>query len=430
MANGIRRVAVLGANGTMGALSGGLFAQAGARVWFVARSRDKAQAGIEKAVAQARAEELAARLEPATYDELPRILPDCDWVFEALGEDADLKRQHYEVVDRHRRGDCIVSTVSSGLSIAGLAAGRSLSFRQHFLGTHFYNPPGKLPACERIAQPETAPAVMQFADEWLRERLRRVVVPTRDVPAFAGNRIGFQFLNLAARLAEDRGVTTIDTLLGSYTGRAMPPLRTIDLVGLDVHRAIVENVQRNAPQDCAACFAMPDYMKVMIAHGQLGSKARDLGGFYGPKQNGTRPAWNPHRGVHEAQSPPQPAFVDEVKALLRDGLEREAMTALFAATGPEAQLVQRTLVNYVHYAFDRVGDVTEAEQGIHGIDAVMAHGFSWAPPGAFVDLWGGPQAAAATLEKHGFRPPETLLRLPAGERVCRVRDVGRFFAAA
>src|SRR6188474_3006143 len=59
MAYEIRRVAVLGANGTMGALSGGIFAQCGVHVCFVARSRDKAVAGIEKAVAQARSEQLA-----------------------------------------------------------------------------------------------------------------------------------------------------------------------------------------------------------------------------------------------------------------------------------------------------------------------------------------------------------------------------------
>lgn len=426
----IRRVAVLGANGTMGALSGGIFAQHGVHVAFVSRGRDRSVAGIEKAVAQARSEQLARFTIAESYDRLPELLRDCDWVFEALGEDLDLKRHYYEIVDRHRRDDCIVSTVSSGLSIDSLAEGRSRSFKHHFLGTHFYNPPAKLPAMERIAHSETLPEVVRFVDEFMGGRLQRVVIPTRNVPAFAGNRIGFQFLNQAARLAELQGVVTVDTLLGPYTGRALPPLKTIDLVGLDVHRAIVDNVFHNAPEECRDCFRMPEFMQGMIERGQLGSKARDKGGFYGPKQNGSRPVWNPRRSQHETAEPPQLDFIDAVRSLLRDGLYREALGMLFAADGEAARVVQKSLANYVHYAFSRIGDVTDATDGIGGIDDVMAYGFSWAPPGAFVDLLGGPAAAALVLERHGFRPPETLVRLPEGRPVCRVRDVGRFFVAA
>jgi hypothetical protein len=59
----------------------------------------------------------------------------------------------------------------------------------------------------------------------------------------------------------------------------------------------------------------------------------------------------------------------------------------------------------------------------------MAFGFNWAPPGAFVDLLGGPAATAAVLERSGFHPPASLTRLRDGMPVCRVRDVGRFFVA-
>jgi 3-hydroxyacyl-CoA dehydrogenase len=425
----IRRAVVLGANGTMGALSGGILAQYGIHVAFVSRGRDRSVIGIEKAVAQARSEQLARFMTAESYDRLPEVLRDCDWVFEALGEDLDLKRHYYEIVDRHRRDDSIVSTVSSGLSIEALAEGRSRSFKQHFLGTHFYNPPAKLPAAERIAHSETLPEVVQFVDTFMRDRLRRVVIPTRNVPAFAGNRIGFQFLNQAAIMAEQHGVLAVDSLLGPYTGRAMPPLRTIDLVGLDVHRAIVDNVFKNAPGECRDCFRMPEFMQAMIERGQLGSKTRDKGGFYGPKHNGSRPVWNPRRNEHEMPEPPRHGFVDDVRELLRDGLYREALAALFAADGEAALLVQKSLANYVHYAFSRIGDVTEVEQGISGIDDVMAFGFNWAPPGAFVDLLGGPAATSRVLEARGFTPPERLLQLPEGQPVCRISDIGRFFVA-
>jgi len=425
----IRHVAVLGANGTMGALSGGIFAQAGCEVAFVSRSREKSQAGIDRAVAAARSEDVATRSTAEVYENLPAILQRSDWIFEALGEDLDLKREFYTVVDAHRREDAIVSTVSSGLSIAAMAQDRSAGFRRHFLGTHFYNPPAKLPACELISHSGTDAAVLQFAHEYLAKVLRRVVVPTRDVPAFAGNRIGFQFLNQAARLTESHSVLMVDTLLGPYTGRALPPLATIDLVGLDVHRAIVDNVFTNAHDECRDCFRMPEFMRDMITRGQLGRKSPAAGGFYGPKQNGHRPVWNPKRAAHEAVELPRFEFMEEARRCIRDGLYREALAAVFAATGDEARLVQRSLAGYVHYAFARIGDVTEAEQGIAAIDDVMAYGFSWAPPGGYVDLLGGPAAAAAVLERSGFHPPASLMRLREGMPVCRVPDIGRFFVA-
>jgi hypothetical protein len=100
---------------------------------------------------------------------------------------------------------------------------------------------------------------------------------------------------------------------------------------------------------------------------------------------------------------------------------------MFEDRSDGARIVQRALANYIHYSFARVGDVTDAAHGIHGIDAVMAHGFAWAPPGAFVDLLGGPQAAATILEAHGFRPPLSLTELPEGTPVCAVENAERFF---
>jgi 3-hydroxyacyl-CoA dehydrogenase len=421
----IRRVLVLGANGTMGAQSAALFARAGFDVCGASRSLEKSAAAIAALVAKDAA--LAPRLTAASYDDLPRLVAACDWVFEALGEDLDLKRRFFDIIDQNRRSDALVTTVTSGLSIAGLGAGRSASFQEHFLGTHFYNPPAKLRACERIAHARTRPDVIEFADAFLRDTLGRVVIPTRDVPAFAGNRIGFQFLNQAAKLAETHSVLAIDTLLGAHTGRALPPLATIDLVGLDVHRAIVDNVFQNATQECRPCFQLPAFMDTMISGGQLGRKTADRGGFYGPRTNGAKPVWNPALCAHETPEAPRYDVVDEARALLREGRAAEAVRGMFAARGDDARVIQRALANYVHYAFARIGDVTEREQGIHGIDAVMAHGFCWAPPGAFVDMLGGPKAAAGMLEANGFLPPPALIDLPEGTPVCAVERPERFF---
>jgi 3-hydroxyacyl-CoA dehydrogenase len=421
----IRRVLVLGANGTMGAQSAALFARAGFDVCCASRTAEKSAAAIAALVTKEPA--LESRLTATSYDDLPRLVAECDWIFEALGEDLDLKRGYFDIIDRHRRSDALVTTVTSGLSLERLGEGRSASFQEHFLGTHLYNPPAKLRACERIAHARTRSDVIAFVDAFLRDTLGRVVIPTRDVPAFAGNRIGFQFLNQAAKLAETHGVLAVDTLLGSHTGRALPPLATIDLVGLDVHRAIVDNVFHNAMQDCRPCFQLPEFMSAMIVGGQLGRKSAERGGFYGPRTNGAKPVWNPARNTHETPEAPRFDVVEEARALLREGRTADAVRGMFAAPGPEARVLQRALANYIHYAFARVGDVTEREHGIHGIDAVMAHGFYWAPPGAWVDFLGGPRAAADVLEANGFRVPEALAALPADAPVCAIERPEKFF---
>ncbi|HKF28235.1 MAG TPA: 3-hydroxyacyl-CoA dehydrogenase NAD-binding domain-containing protein, partial [Candidatus Binataceae bacterium] len=115
MADKIHRVVILGANGTMGAGAGEVFAGAGFRVVMLARERDKAEVGLKAAQNAARAEAVAERMEIGTYDnDLARTVAEADLIFESLAEDLALKRHYLELVDRHRGDDAIVATGSSG----------------------------------------------------------------------------------------------------------------------------------------------------------------------------------------------------------------------------------------------------------------------------------------------------------------------------
>src|SRR5262249_50758117 len=154
-------------------------------------------------------------------------------------------REFFTRVDRARRADAIVATVSSGLSIAAMCADTSPSFQKHFLGIHFFNPPTVIVGCELIAHAGTDPAATAKARALLARPLGREAVETSDTPAFCGNRVGVKVLNECAQLAEERGVAFIDALVGPHTGRAMAPLATIDFVGWDVHAAIVDNLHAN-----------------------------------------------------------------------------------------------------------------------------------------------------------------------------------------
>lgn len=432
----IRRVVVLGANGTMGAGSGEVFAAGGCDVVFLARTHEKAHEGLLAAQNMAKSQRIADRISLGTYHEdLEDAVSKADLIFEALAEDLDLKRSFFERVDRCRRPESIVATVSSGLDIAEMARGRSDSFRRNFLGIHLFNPPHVIVGTEVIPHRETDPALVSDIVRVLERRFGRVPIIAANQPAFAGNRVGFKVLNEVALLAAEHGVAFVDYLIGPHTGRAMPPLATIDLVGWDVHKAIVDNVYRRTRDEAHDCFAMPSYMDDLLRHGHLGNKTPDRGGFYRRVKEGKHtltlvldPNTRAYKDLRDLP-PVSVPFVEEMKQLNHVGRYRDAFQVLAHATGPEADLAKRIILGYVSYALNRVGD-TEVVHSARDIDRIMGFGFNWAPPSALVDLI-GLKTTLALLEKLELPVPPVLekavhradLRLFGEPHV----NIGRFF---
>ncbi len=412
MGRQIRKVVVLGANGAMGAGSGEVFAAAGIETVLLARTRDKAIEGQRRAEKLAKSTAISRFLRAGSYDEdLSRVVPEADLVFEAVSEDLALKRSFYRSVDELRRPDAIVATVSSGLSIAAMAATGGASFQRHFLGIHFFNPPNVIVGCELIPHAGTDQAVVADVTALLRDRLGRELVRTSDTPAFCGNRVGFKVLNECAQLAEQHGAAYIDALVGPHTGRAMAPLATIDFVGWDVHQAIVDNVYANTRDEAHAAFALPAFMRDKIAAGCLGDKTPDKGGFFkkADKQKGELPE-----------------VARKMQALHHVGRYREAFDVFADAAGADAELMRRVILGYVSYGLNRVGEVVER---VADVDRIMGFGFNWAPPGALVDLVGA-RRTVKLLEQAKLPVPRAVVG--AAERNQRLFDaphvdVGRFF---
>jgi len=421
----IKKVAILGASGNMGSTSGAVFASADIPCVFFARTMEKAEKGIAHAMNAVRSSVIKDYIIPRTYDDLEKEIPGCDWVFEALAENTGIKQEFLSRIDSVRKPGTIVSSVSSGLSILDMVEETSQDFKAHALGTHFYNPPTKLPANELIYHPQNSVEFREFISEFCANVLRRVNIETFDTPGFAGNRIGFQLLNSAAIMAQKLGTAKVEYLLGPYTGRAMAPLATIDLVGLDVHKAIVANLKDNTCDTMNDSFRIPDYMNTMIERGMLGIKTPDTGGFFAGGDQEPAGILNPSTLKHEANSAEQLGFVEQVKDLIHIGLYRKAVTKLFSAEGEEAEIVRRFILDYISYSFSLIGVATPEADGIHGIDKVMAYGFSWMPPSGWVDLLGGPGQAVTLIKHTGIPVPEYLGSLPE-EKICRVPDVSKY----
>jgi len=418
----IERVVVLGANGTMGYGSAALFTQAVPEVTFLARTKEKADDGLAAAIKQVRSPTVANRAKTGSYDDdLVSACADADLIFEALTEDFDLKKDIFDKVEGARRDDSIVATVTSGLSINKLCEGRSDSFRKNFLGLHFFNPPNVIVGTELIAGDDTDPAIVDFIDAFATVLLGREMIRTADTPAFAGNRVGFKVMNEVAQLTEEIGVALTDKLIGPYTGRAMTPLATVDLVGWDIHRAIVDNVYDNTNDEVRETNKLPGFMATLMDKGVLGNKSG--GGFF-KKDGKTRLVLDPASGDYTPESEiklPDLGYIDEVAALHRDGRYKEGMAVFANAEGEHAKIARKVIAGYVAYAFQRVGEVTET---IDGIDRIMGMGFNVAPPSVLVDALGA-KATVDMIAEAGLDVPAALAEAAQTEK--KTGEPKRFF---
>ncbi|MGI8554152.1 MAG: 3-hydroxyacyl-CoA dehydrogenase family protein [Dehalococcoidia bacterium] len=437
----LRRVVVLGANGAMGAGSGALFAGGGCDVMLVARDLGKVEGALAIIQGIAKSEQIAEGIEAMTYaDGLDLILSGADLIFECLAEDMELKREMLALVDRARPADAIVATVSSGLSIHDMAEGLSPGFRSHFTGIHLYNPPHMMTGTELIPHPDMDSGLCEALTRVLSERFGRQVIVCADTPAFAGNRIGFRVMNEVAQLAEQHGVQLMDTLVGPYTGRAMAPLATIDLVGWDVHQAVVDNVCANVKDEATGAFDLPAYMARLVERGHLGNKTPLLGGFYRRIVNEDRvnegrlrlEQLDPGTGRYRPIEPDlRIAFVDQVRDLHRRGRYREGISRFMEAEGAQADLARKVILGYVSYALNRAGP-GEVVERYEDVDRIMTSGFNWAPPSGLVDLIGVERTVRA-LEEYGLPVPALVAAAQRGEVHTPLFNlpnvaVGRYFA--
>ena len=408
----IKTVTILGANGTMGAGSAAIVAGFGkAKVYMLARTLDKAKEGIKTAVDSIRAGVVEKNFIPGTYDQdLEKAVSESDWVFELVAEDYAVKEPINKRIAASRKPGTIISTVSSGLSIARLAAHFDEDGQKHYYGTHFFNPPYKLTLCELITHPKNDPAFTKDLSQYLSKTLLRQVVLCNDKPGFAGNRIGFQLMNEVAQVAEkvqDKGgIALVDALLGGYTGRAMSPLATVDLVGLDVHKAIVDNIYENTKDSAHETFKMPAYMQKLIDAGALGNKAGK--GLYRreKKADGStdRFVYNISKGDYEPLAKIQIPFKKDCVEAIRDSDYRKLGQVILTAQGSEADLLRHFIARYIAYSFSLVPEVSDGA----GVDGAMGFGFNWVPPSAWVDILGGVDAARKFIESQKIGVPDFL----------------------
>ena len=380
----IRTVTVIGVTGTMGANIAGLFASFGdAKVYCVGRSLEKVRKTLPRIIQSVRADAVSSHLIPVDFSMLEKCVAESDLVFESVQEDLSLKKEIAARVGRALRPGSVSGTGTSGLSVTEIAECYPESQRERFFGIHLFNPPYTLPLCELTATKYSDRKILSELKSYLREKLLRTVVDVKDSPAFLANRIGFQFINealLCAKQYQDNGgIDYVDAVLGSFTGRTMPPLATSDFVGLDIHQAIVRNLYQNTNDWAHETFILPDFAQQLISEKQLGRKSG--GGLYRLLKNESgirrQTVYDIHSDQYRDVMPYVFPFAEEMKKAIREGDYLQAFRHLVNNHSPEAHLCLRFLLRYILYALFAVREVGFS---VEAADDVMAAGFNWCPP--------------------------------------------------
>lgn len=293
-------VGVLG-GGRMGSGIAHAFLMAGCNVRVVesdagaaAAARSRVERAVEKSLARSVARMLAADGEqatarnPAAADKTPpdvgalagpgimerfAVFTDvanfanCALVVEAVPEDRDLKVAALRRTEPYLAPTAVLASNSSALSLTDLAA--QLVRPAQFLGLHFFNPVPSSALVEIIRGQLTPDALVTTAQGWV-AALGKTAVVVADSPGFASSRLGVALALEAMRMLQEEVASAEDIDAAMVLGyrHQTGPLRTTDLVGLDVRLDIAEHLAATlGPR-----FAAPDILREKVARGELGRK--------------------------------------------------------------------------------------------------------------------------------------------------------------
>ncbi len=378
--NNIRKVAVIGA-GVMGAAIAAHVANAGVPVVLldvVAKENPNrnalAQGALERMLTASPAPFMSSAapklVTTGNIEDHLDLLKDCDWIIEAVIERLDIKQALYAKIDGVRNKDSFVSSNTSTIPLAELTKGASENFVQHFLITHFFNPPRYMRLLEVATGEKTSTQALETISHFADVHLGKTIVHCKDRPGFIGNRLGIYWLQTAVQEAIDGGLTVeeADAILGKPMGIPKTGVfGLLDLVGLDLMPHISTSMgallekddpfhQSNKPSPL---------LTKMITDGYTGRKGK--GGFYrlNREKAKRKEAIDLITGEYrDEQKPEIPAITLAGKSLMK----------LLSHDSAHGNYAWRVMGQTLAYAAALVGDVSDHPEAI---DEAMRLGFNW-----------------------------------------------------
>ena len=338
-------------------------------------------------------------------------IKDYDWIIEVVVERLEVKKIIFEKVDQFRKNGTLVSSNTSGIPINSMLENRSEDFKEHFFGSHFFNPARYLRLLEIIPTNQTKKETIEFMIDFGEKILGKSSVLCKDTPGFIANRIGvFAIQELFHTVKEMKlSVGEVDLLTGPIMGRAKSAtFRTCDVVGLDTLIHVANGLKINCPKDERnQVFEIPDFVKKMKENNWLGSKSGQ--GFYkkSKDENGKRNILELDLSTLEYSKKPKSKFETISKAKKIENLT-ERMKVLFNGKDKAGEFYRKVFAGLFSYSSCRI---TEISEDIFLLDEAMKAGFGW-EMGPF-EMWDavGFIEGLDTIKKLGLKTPNWIEKI-------------------
>ncbi len=398
MNRSIKKIAVLG-SGVMGSRIACHFAGIGVQVLLLdiqPKQEESKKVDVNKIVNDALAAAIKSNPSPVfTKDVIKKIttgnftdnmkdIATCDWIIEVVIERLDIKHQIYEQVEQYRKPGTLITSNTSGIPIHLLSQGRSEDFKQHFCGTHFFNPPRYLRLLEIIPTPYTDQSVVDFLMHYGDVFLGKTTVLCKDTPAFIANRIGVFSIMSIFHIMDKLGlnIDEIDALTGPIIGRPKSAtFRTADVVGIDTLIKVAKGVKQSCPNDEAKnIFEIPDWLNKVVENNWLGDKTGQ-GFFKKTKSENGKEILTLDLKTLEYKARVKPKFASLETAKPIDDLKTRLKT-LCAATDKAGEFYKQFHYSLFSYISHRIPEISDE---LYRVDDAMKAGFGW-EVGAF-ETW-------------------------------------------
>lgn len=322
------------------------------------------------------------RITTGNFEDDLHKLAGYEWIIEVIIENPAIKKQLFEKVEKYRSPGTLITTNTSGIPINILAEGRSVDFRKHFMGTHFFNPPRYLPLFELIPGKDTLPEVVDFFSEFSEKYLGKQPVLCKDTPGFIANRIGLFSMAKIMDLVEkyELSIEETDMLTGPIIGRPNTgTFRLMDLVGLDVADKVLKGLIANAPDDeylkTWQNRELPAYFNFLLDNKYLGNKSGQ--GFYKKTKEKDEKGKSIIHALelksieYKKTTKPRIDIVGKTKNI--DNLKNKIIT-IFESDDRESNFIKEYFLSTFSYVSNRIPEISD---NIYSVDNAMVAGYAW-----------------------------------------------------
>jgi 3-hydroxybutyryl-CoA dehydrogenase len=235
---------------------------------------------VEKGKVDSSVEDIMGRLKVTT--DLADA-KDADFVFEAIIENLEAKKELFSELDQICPERTILATNTSAIPVTEIAVATQRVPK--VAGTHFFSPVPLMRAVEIVKGLNTAEETIETADTLCKSIGKETIRVNLDVAGIVLNRLNFPSTIEAIKLVESgvASVEDIDKGMRLGFGRPMGPFETADMAGLDIGYNAMMAVYRETGDPK---FHPPMLLQRKVKLGHLGRKTGI--GWYRYNENGQK----------------------------------------------------------------------------------------------------------------------------------------------